>query len=180
MSATNKAMGALKRRVRILELKLVIARASGRSTDSPDLVGRAEGRSGAGDDEPDPRGEGPVSQNTQLHVLTSTEDFRRELEGRVRGRHVLELGMGTGALTQLILDAGAIPRDRHGFLRDCGVRHRSVDAVALVRPSAYPRHLCGGRLLPNPSPAAGFVIGHWARHAPLNSRGAGWRAESRP
>lgn len=45
--------------------------------------------------------------STETHVLLATEHYRRELKDRVRGRHVLELGVGTGVLTQLLLDAGA-------------------------------------------------------------------------
>ena len=47
------------------------------------------------------------SMGTELHVLTSTKDYAKVLEGRVKGREVLELGTGTGVLTQLLLDAGA-------------------------------------------------------------------------
>ena len=49
----------------------------------------------------------PEKNKTEMHVLLTTEHYARELKDRVKGRKVLELGVGTGVLTQLILDAGA-------------------------------------------------------------------------
>lgn len=44
----------------------------------------------------------------ELHVTKNLDPFRTLFtEGFLRGRDVIEFGVGTGALTQLILDAGA-------------------------------------------------------------------------
>lgn len=43
----------------------------------------------------------------EQHMLKETSQYRAELGDMVNGRNVLELGCGTGVLTQLLLDAGA-------------------------------------------------------------------------
>jgi SAM-dependent methyltransferase len=44
---------------------------------------------------------------SELHVLTKTDAYQAALNELIPGRDVLELGVGTGALTKLILEAGA-------------------------------------------------------------------------
>lgn len=44
---------------------------------------------------------------TEEHTLVATDEYVKALAGRIRGWDVLELGVGKGALTQLILNAGA-------------------------------------------------------------------------
>ena len=47
------------------------------------------------------------TNDTQFHVLTNTSEYAQLLTRRVREREIIELGVGTGVLTRLLLDAGA-------------------------------------------------------------------------
>lgn len=44
---------------------------------------------------------------TEQHILINTTQYKQALENIIDGRKVLEFGVGTGTLTQLLLEAGA-------------------------------------------------------------------------